>query len=212
MRVICISDSHNRHADFEIPDGDVLVHAGDWTNGGTPAEIAAFLEWLVSQPHRHKVIIAGNHDLGAGTQPTSHRGVHYLMDSGVEIEGELFFGSPWSAPLGPTWAFARPFGRNPFACIPDEVAVLITHAPAKYTLDYVPSLDGGLQTSWEHAGSPELLKRVQDLEHLKLHVCGHLHEARGYHPPDHEIPYHRVNAALLDGSYRPVHRPIVVDI
>jgi hypothetical protein len=29
MRIVAIADTHLFHRDYEIPDGDVLVHAGD---------------------------------------------------------------------------------------------------------------------------------------------------------------------------------------
>ncbi|OKP11708.1 hypothetical protein PENSUB_2780 [Penicillium subrubescens] len=43
--------------------GDILIHAGDLTAKGTFDEIQAQLRWLSSQPHRHKIVIAGNHDI-----------------------------------------------------------------------------------------------------------------------------------------------------
>lgn len=41
MRVVCISDTHSQHNSMTnaIPDGDVLVHAGDFTNTGDPDEV-----------------------------------------------------------------------------------------------------------------------------------------------------------------------------
>lgn len=32
VRIICISDTHGYHADLNLPDGDILVHTGDFTN------------------------------------------------------------------------------------------------------------------------------------------------------------------------------------
>jgi hypothetical protein len=60
IRVICISDTHTHTP--SIPDGDLLIHAGDLTNSGTIKDIQAQLDWLASLPHRHKVFVAGNHD------------------------------------------------------------------------------------------------------------------------------------------------------
>lgn len=42
-----------------MPDGDVLVVAGDFSETGKHCEVADFAEWLKQQPHRHKVVIAG---------------------------------------------------------------------------------------------------------------------------------------------------------
>ncbi|WEW61201.1 hypothetical protein PRK78_006691 [Emydomyces testavorans] len=61
IKVVCISDTHS--AEPEVPEGDVLLHAGDLSEKGTFDEIQAQLDWLHRQPHRYKVVIAGNHDL-----------------------------------------------------------------------------------------------------------------------------------------------------
>ena len=57
VSIVCISDTHNREP--HLPDGDVLLHAGDLTKTGSFAELQAQIDWLDRQPHRHKVIIAG---------------------------------------------------------------------------------------------------------------------------------------------------------
>ncbi|KAI4175592.1 MAG: hypothetical protein LQ343_001583 [Gyalolechia ehrenbergii] len=61
IQVICISDTHGTHP--PVPPGDLLLHAGDLTEWGTFPEIQAQLDWLSAQPHKYKVVIAGNHDL-----------------------------------------------------------------------------------------------------------------------------------------------------
>lgn len=43
---------------MKVPDGDLLIHAGDLTARGTMAEWWAACEWLASQPHRDKVLVA----------------------------------------------------------------------------------------------------------------------------------------------------------
>ncbi|XP_062618352.1 metallophosphoesterase domain-containing protein 1-like [Saccostrea cucullata] len=47
----------------EIPEGDVLLHAGDFTNVGWPGEVKELNDILGQLPHKHKIVIAGNHDL-----------------------------------------------------------------------------------------------------------------------------------------------------
>jgi len=56
IRIVCISDTHCLTS-VHIPDGDLLIHAGDLTNAGTPAELQAQIDWLDSLPHKHKVAI-----------------------------------------------------------------------------------------------------------------------------------------------------------
>lgn len=61
IRIVCISDTHNLQP--ELPDGDLLLHAGDLSQRGSFDEIQAQLDWLNAQPHKQKIVIAGNHDL-----------------------------------------------------------------------------------------------------------------------------------------------------
>ncbi|KAL8945464.1 MAG: hypothetical protein Q9183_008083, partial [Haloplaca sp. 2 TL-2023] len=61
ITVVCISDTHGTQP--ALPAGDLLLHAGDLTKWGTFSELQAQLTWLAQQPHKHKVVIAGNHDL-----------------------------------------------------------------------------------------------------------------------------------------------------
>ncbi|KAF2360176.1 Calcineurin-like phosphoesterase domain ApaH type [Trinorchestia longiramus] len=65
LRFVCMSDTHSvtSQIKFKIPDGDVLLHAGDFTRCGDIQEIRGFNTWLGKLPHKHKVVIAGNHEL-----------------------------------------------------------------------------------------------------------------------------------------------------
>src|SRR5271163_2230797 len=64
QRVVCISDTHGLHRKVVVPEGDLLIHAGDFMRTGTSLEeIADFNDWLGEQPHPHKIVVAGNHDL-----------------------------------------------------------------------------------------------------------------------------------------------------
>ena len=62
MRIVCLSDTHNLHDRIRVPEGDLLLHAGDATSRGTEKEVSVFADWLAGLPHRHKVVVAGNHD------------------------------------------------------------------------------------------------------------------------------------------------------
>ncbi|KAI0152254.1 hypothetical protein F4776DRAFT_19995 [Hypoxylon sp. NC0597] len=61
VSVVCISDTHNSQC--SLPDGDILIHAGDLTQSGSFEELQATISWLQNHPHCIKVVIAGNHDL-----------------------------------------------------------------------------------------------------------------------------------------------------
>jgi calcineurin-like phosphoesterase family protein len=61
-RFVCISDNHDNY-DFTLPDGDILLHSGDFTRNGTEGEIETFLTWLKTlNQYRLKIIIVGNHE------------------------------------------------------------------------------------------------------------------------------------------------------
>jgi calcineurin-like phosphoesterase family protein len=106
VKVICISDTHTNTLD--IPNGDVLIHAGDLTNAGTVQEIQAQLDWLNSLPHREKIVIAGNHD--SYFDPKSRKeedknkklnfgSIHYLQNKSITLKFKggrklNFYGSP----------------------------------------------------------------------------------------------------------------------
>ena len=51
MNLTLISDTHGQH-NFEVREGDVLIHAGDLTHTGTFAELRRALLWLKSLPHK----------------------------------------------------------------------------------------------------------------------------------------------------------------
>ena len=47
-----------------VPDGDVLIHCGDLTNVGKARELQSVNQWMGKLPHKTKIVIAGNHDVG----------------------------------------------------------------------------------------------------------------------------------------------------
>ena len=72
VRFVCISDTHSRHDKITnpIPNGDVLIHAGDFTNGGLD-EVEKFSDFLkkLDDKFRYKVVIAGNNEVSFKTEP-----------------------------------------------------------------------------------------------------------------------------------------------
>ncbi len=98
MKCVAVSDIHMQNV--KTPDADLLLVAGDMTMKGSKPELIWFEKWLLSQPQKHKVWIAGNHEKGIEQNPTwapelaERTGTIYLEDSGVEIEGVSIWGSP----------------------------------------------------------------------------------------------------------------------
>lgn len=65
LRFVCMSDTHSliHGIKFDIPQGDVFIHAGDFTKCGQRNEVTEFNRWIGNLPHKHKIVIAGNHEL-----------------------------------------------------------------------------------------------------------------------------------------------------
>lgn len=62
VRIVAVADTHTFTDDLRVPDGDIFIHAGDMGRGGDLEELRAVAAWIRTLPHRHKVIVAGNHD------------------------------------------------------------------------------------------------------------------------------------------------------
>ncbi|KAF9741468.1 hypothetical protein PMIN02_009697 [Paraphaeosphaeria minitans] len=60
-RIVCISDTHNQTP--KLPQGDVLIHAGDLTKQGSRRELEKAARWLEAADFEAKIVIAGNHDM-----------------------------------------------------------------------------------------------------------------------------------------------------
>ncbi|KAL2177257.1 uncharacterized protein P884DRAFT_270139 [Thermothelomyces heterothallicus CBS 202.75] len=72
VSVVCVSDTHNSQP--VLPDGDVLIHAGDLTQSGSLRELQAALDWLRAQLHPVKIVVAGNRDLLLDARCDGRRG------------------------------------------------------------------------------------------------------------------------------------------
>lgn len=185
IRVVCLSDTHDQKS-IKIPPGDLLIHAGDLTNNGTAADIQAQIDWLAAQPHRHKVVIAGNHD--SYFDPLSRtladrtfkrnldfKGVHYLQHDSVTLSfpgGRTLklYGAP-DIPRcgGPDFAFQYDVGSGatPWPnSVPTDTDVLVTHTPPRAHLDL------------KSLGCPALREEVWRVR-PRLHVFGHVHWGAG---------------------------------
>lgn len=214
MRIVCISDTHGLGWDVEVPEGDLLIHAGDLTSRGSGAAWLRGCEWLGSLMHPHKVLIAGNHDFFAERNEDQARlyaeraGIEFLQDSGINIEGLNVWGSPWQ-PEFFNWAFNLPRGKalaDVWAQIPDNTDILITHGPPYGWHDKTVRGD--------YVGCIDLLQRCSRLESLKLHVFGHIHEAYGVSGPLNNAlanSVYAVNASTCTLNYKPTNKPIVFD-
>lgn len=104
IKLVFLSDTHNRHEQIkmfkdvndlgeeQVPKGgDVIIHSGDATLGGSIIEINRFLKWYGELSFTHKIFIAGNHDRlfeeqpGMAEQMCKDNGIVYLNDSEVTL-------------------------------------------------------------------------------------------------------------------------------
>lgn len=165
IKVVTASDTHDLQGNpgyntlLNLPKGDLFIHAGDFTNYGTKAEVLRFLKFLeeVKEKYGYKYIafVAGNRETILDKELDAFRdlrgmeealevrqmlprlrekGIFYLEDESVTLFEDLeIYGSPWT--LGA-------FGNRAFSCTEETLAekfgkisktanIVVTHCPPK---------------------------------------------------------------------------------
>jgi len=206
MKIVCISDTHEMHGELKVPDGDILIHAGDFTGRGEARAIRKFDDWLGTLPHIHKIIIAGNHDFLFESDPKRARALltncTYLEDDETDVEGLRIYGSPWQ-PWFYDWAFNLQRGaeiKRKWDKIPIGIDILITHGP--------PAGYGDECERGERVGCIELLTAIKRTK-PKYHIFGHIHENPGVWTNSGTT---FINASSCNLNYRIAHEPVVLDV
>lgn len=210
MRISIISDTHLRHRRYpiDVPECDLLIHCGDALAEGTEAELRMFAPWLDGLKARHKIFVAGNHDWvfekqNALARSLLPKGVIYLQDSQVEIEGLKIYGSPWQ-PEFCEWAFNLKRGwplRKKWELVPAGLDILVTHGPPLGILDFSKFGD-------EHVGCADLRQELHRIK-PKVHCFGHIHGDYGTSTWANTL---FVNASLCDEAYVANHPPIMIEM
>jgi Icc-related predicted phosphoesterase len=216
-KLFVISDTHGMHRELEyMPDGDVLVHCGDFSNVGERDQIRDFIDWFSLFPHQHKIFIAGNHDRTFDPKfwespaddlwkeetllYAKFKGLTYLENSEAIINGVKFWGSPITPSFYPEhWAFNADRGKKIkqyWEAIPSDTDVLITHGPPAHRLDWC--MGGDL------VGCEDLTYEIERVQPM-FHLFGHIHESYGV---EHDLHTTYVNASLLNHRYSMVNSPI----
>ena len=209
IRVCCISDTHVEAHTIPggIPECNLLIHAGDFTNKGERQKILEFDDWggSIPLPTENKICIAGNHDLTFHHSPDVAR-AHltqwtYLEDSFVTVLGLKIYGTPWSAAFYPAnWAFNQKRGEESvsrWAQIPKDTDIFISHGPP---------FGYGDRTRGKHVGCVDLSTRLLEIK-PRLTVCGHIHTDQGiFAAPWGTL----VNACVIDEEQKRI--PIVIDL
>lgn len=210
MRIVCFSDTHadiciDRLDTISMPEGDVLICAGDFSGIGNNLDIINFNETLKRFKHEFKILCPGNHDrflehsydLGEVILDQAF----LLCDQEVVIKGIKFYVTPWT-PTFYNWSFmlSEEELKKKFEYIPEDTNVLISHGPPFGILD---KNNKGI-----NCGSKALLERVKKVK-PKYHVFGHIHQNYGIE----EIEDTKfINCSLLDDDYILKNEPVVFDI
>ncbi len=201
--VVCaISDTHLKH-DIEIPECDVLIHAGDACIEGDLAEFRTAMDWLAEQDANHKIYVPGNHDAFAFKKQKNaywmcfDRGIIMLVNARMVIGGRTFWGAPQTREFGYTKAFMYPASKDYEAWQPlrdyidsdnENIDVLITHSPPAGILDHCFGNPLGSQSLYD------IVTRCKP----KYHIFGHVHTEHGASRVLDETIY--ANVARTDGN------------
>lgn len=197
MRILHLSDTHGCHPRLRnLPEADVVVHSGDFCMVGSEQEAIDFMDWFCDLPYRHKIFICGNHDdclYGANIGGLDDN-VHYLCNSGIEIEGLKFYGVPMF--MGDCVTDRQNLNYDK---IPIDTDVLITHTPAYGILDFDDSIN---------YGSEVLLQAVTNVN-PRIHLFGHIHKQHGITSIGTTT---FSNGAIMNEDYSILNHPKVIEL
>lgn len=205
-----LSDTYSQHECISVPEADVLVHCGNATLSGSKRERKAFMKWLESQPHRHKVFVPGCNDKGFEFDSNRRqrlveaKRIHILGPGTATIGGKTFLGLPWVTHL-PGWQNNSTESEITESMLPwtdSKVDVLITHAPPRGIGDEV-------KFGW-NVGVASYLA-MSDILRPKVHASGHIRAGFGVRVPRFGGPTY-INCAMLDQNFALTRKPVVVTI
>ena len=205
-KIVCISDTHSQLHKVKIPDGDILIHAGDLTSQGSVSDMVKAFQQLGRIRSRFKavVVVCGNHDWLGETNPIlvkqlgEDNNLIYLDHEARVVEGLRLFGSAYT-PEFFSWAFNVPRGealKKKWDAIPDDTDILVTHGPPYGILDFVEP--NRFHPKGEHVGCEQLLLAVDRVQ-PRAHIFGHIHCASAKVQHGSTI---FVNASICDEQYK----------
>jgi hypothetical protein len=212
VRILHFSDTHNfliklpKRSNF-LPHGDVMVHTGNFTNGGTEQEFINFNDWLgsVTDLYHYRIVIFGHRDVKVYgnnwdlMKRLLSNATHVLCHNDTVILGIRFYGAPWhwGHKANYTVRLGAPSSTNGrFDDIPVATQVLLSHGPAYDRLDMTVGGIGGTSNAYEHWGSRELSEAIRTIK-PGLHLHGHVKDARGFIPAFGNSPL-SVNSSMVD--------------
>jgi predicted phosphohydrolase len=205
LRIVCLSDTHGLHRNVIVPDGDLLIHGGDFSGEDHSLEaVLEFDRWLAELPHACKLVIPGNHEFALEEHPAPHslfRSATLLINEEIGSLGLRIWGSPVTPLYGGAFGRSSRLDRQRlYSAIPDGIDILVTHGPPYGVFD--------LEAGGGHGGCPVLLAAVADIK-PKLHIFGHIHGSYGLRS-DPQTAF--ANASLLGLSGQLQNEPIIFEL
>lgn len=211
LRVVSISDTHNMHEQIELPEGDLIIHCGDFSSEGSKSEFSSFLNWFKKLNFKYKILVPGNHDKYLekyqyeDLKRFEEIGINILISRKLEIEKYNFFGFPY-VPYCGDWAFTYRLWNYKIVApvfsldIPNELDVLICHGGPYKKLDRCK--DGS------EVGCKYLAQRIKETN-PRYCIFGHIHESNGI-IEEEDTTF--INCSICNEYYEPVNKPFVFDL
>lgn len=207
MKIVAFSDTHNHHRKIKIPNGDMLIFAGDMSRNGKTMEVVAFLDYVERLPHRYKLVVPGNHDICIENDLSffanwcKTKGIHLLVNDFIEIECFKIYGTPITPEFG-GWAFERNKVQRhqTFQNIPKNTDIIISHGCCRDILD--------ITKTGKRTGCKSLAKNVLRVK-PRFFISGHIHESWGVVENDY-IKYY--NVSCLNEKYELSHDAIEIKV
>ncbi|KAI8778427.1 metallophosphoesterase mpped2 [Biomphalaria glabrata] len=236
MRFVFLSDTHSlvEKTDSFVPEGDILLHAGDFTQVGHPQAVAKFDTFLGQLSHKAKIVIAGNHDISMDMELIKNRRDHVLLKFGLkesdlehsldtlnvqssrELLKHAIYLEDSSIDICGIKIYGSPW--QPEFCdwafnLPRGKECLkkwdLIPDNTNILLTHGPPIGhGDLCSSGLRAGCVELLETIQNRVKPKFHLFGHVHEGYGI-TTDGQTTF--INGSNCTLRYKLENKPIVFD-
>lgn len=217
MKIWCISDTHCKHSWLDVPEVDMIIHAGDASNtkdiSFNDAEMREFLQWYESLNIKYKIFVPGNHD--TSIERKFHKfedypNIKFLIHNSISIEGINIFGSPYTPSFGSGWAYnvARHKIFNYWDNLSDNIDILVTHGPPKGILDLT------IRNGVKQCGDKVLLNKIEVIK-PKYHIFGHIHNEHNVYnsgicrPNGYNTTF--INASVNNLDYKIVNNGIIIE-
>lgn len=199
ITIVHISDTHSLYHNV-LPDGDILVHTGDFSIGGHYKEYEMFNNWVNKFDFKHNIMVLGNHDLD------------YYMDHMIDpfyeankmltnvsilsghsnIMGINFYGQSWN--YNHDWEYRCK------KCMPnDNTYIIDTKIKPDIVLTHGPAI--GIH------GSKQLYQQLVKIK-PSLHLSGHIHYNYGF--SQHNGTYYVNGSSVSEDSSKIINKPFVI--